>query len=196
VGGFGVHVNRSASALTALTSGDLSLAGTRPCAAMTSSRRTAASCKARQPFPLLAAAATADARLAHSRASTRGTPGAACSCGCAEDPQPARSTTRAAATRIFRIFRGLPAIGPNVAFLFRSVTVKVLLMPMLHGCAFPGCSTFTLSTYCVEHELLVRALKESERTQHAALVELEADAPMTAELESGGADVAQQPAQL
>lgn len=37
-------------------------------------------------------------------------------------------------------------------------------MPMLHGCAFPGCSTFTLSTYCVEHELLVRALKESERT--------------------------------
>ena len=36
-------------------------------------------------------------------------------------------------------------------------------MPMLHGCAFPGCSTFTLSTYCVEHELLVRAMKESER---------------------------------
>ncbi|MFZ0341411.1 MAG: hypothetical protein WAL31_03660 [Gaiellaceae bacterium] len=36
-------------------------------------------------------------------------------------------------------------------------------MPMLHGCAYPGCSTFTLSTYCVEHELLVRAAKESER---------------------------------
>lgn len=36
-------------------------------------------------------------------------------------------------------------------------------MPMLHGCAFPECSTFTLSTYCVEHELLVRAMKESER---------------------------------
>jgi hypothetical protein len=36
-------------------------------------------------------------------------------------------------------------------------------MPMIHGCAFPGCSTFTLSTYCVEHELLVRAVKESER---------------------------------
>jgi hypothetical protein len=36
-------------------------------------------------------------------------------------------------------------------------------MPMLHGCAFPGCSTFTLSTYCVEHELLARAVKESER---------------------------------
>lgn len=36
-------------------------------------------------------------------------------------------------------------------------------MPMLHGCAFPGCSTFTLSTYCIEHELLARAVKESER---------------------------------
>jgi hypothetical protein len=40
-------------------------------------------------------------------------------------------------------------------------------MPMLHGCAFPGCATLTLSTDCVEHELLVRAVKESERT-HAA----------------------------
>lgn len=35
---------------------------------------------------------------------------------------------------------------------------------MLHGCAFPECTTLTLSTYCVEHELLVRAAKESERT--------------------------------
>jgi hypothetical protein len=42
-------------------------------------------------------------------------------------------------------------------------------MPMLHGCAFPGCSTFTLSTYCVEHELLARAAKESERTRAAAI---------------------------
>jgi len=41
-------------------------------------------------------------------------------------------------------------------------------MPMLHGCGFPGCSTFTLSTYCVQHELLVRALKESERASHVA----------------------------
>jgi hypothetical protein len=39
-------------------------------------------------------------------------------------------------------------------------------MPMLHGCAFPGCATLTLSAYCVEHELLVRALKESERLHH------------------------------
>jgi hypothetical protein len=191
-----VHVKRPGSALTALTSGDLSLTGTRLWAETTSSRREVASCKARQLFPPFAATATADARLAHSRASTRGTPGAGSFRGCAEAPQPARRPARADATRIFRIFRCLPVIGPKLAFLFPSSTVKVLLMPMLHGCAFPGCSTFTLSTYCVEHELLVRALKESERTQHAALVELEADAPMTAELESGGADVAQQPAQL
>jgi hypothetical protein len=53
-------------------------------------------------------------------------------------------------------------------------------MPMLHGCGFPGCSTFTLSTYCVEHELLVRALKESERT-HAALDEQPEDAALSAD---------------
>ena len=56
-------------------------------------------------------------------------------------------------------------------------------MPMLHGCAFPGCSTFTLSTYCVEHELLARALKESERAQGAQLgdvVDRPEDAPLTA----------------
>ncbi len=40
-------------------------------------------------------------------------------------------------------------------------------MPMLHGCAFPECTTLTLSTYCVEHELLARAAKESERTQNS-----------------------------
>jgi hypothetical protein len=53
-------------------------------------------------------------------------------------------------------------------------------MPMLHGCAFPGCSTFTLSTYCVEHELLVRAVKESERAQ-ATDVTLAADTALTAD---------------
>ena len=53
-------------------------------------------------------------------------------------------------------------------------------MPMLHGCAFSGCSTFTLSTYCVEHELLVRALKESERAQ-AADAALAADTALTAD---------------
>jgi len=53
-------------------------------------------------------------------------------------------------------------------------------MPMLHGCAFPGCSTFTLSTYCVEHELLVRAIKESERA-HSADAALAAEAALTAD---------------
>jgi hypothetical protein len=43
---------------------------------------------------------------------------------------------------------------------------------MLHGCAFPGCSTLTLSTYCVEHELLIRAAKQSERLhEHDEAVE-------------------------
>ena len=51
---------------------------------------------------------------------------------------------------------------------------------MLHGCAFPGCSTFTLSTYCVEHELLVRAVKESERAQ-ATDATLAADTALTAD---------------
>ena len=41
-------------------------------------------------------------------------------------------------------------------------------MPMLHGCAFPGCETFTLSTYCFEHELSIRAEIEAERAQRAA----------------------------
>ena len=40
-------------------------------------------------------------------------------------------------------------------------------MPMLHGCSFPGCETLTLSTYCYEHELLIRAEIEAERA-HAA----------------------------
>jgi hypothetical protein len=64
-------------------------------------------------------------------------------------------------------------------------------MPMLHGCAFPGCSTFTLSTYCVEHELLVRALKESERA-HAADAAVAADAALTADaaLAAGTPDAA------
>jgi len=55
-------------------------------------------------------------------------------------------------------------------------------MPMLHGCAFPGCTTLTLSTYCVEHELLVRAAKESERT-HADDDGLAPDAALLASSE-------------
>jgi hypothetical protein len=54
-------------------------------------------------------------------------------------------------------------------------------MPMLHGCAFEGCSTFTLSTYCVEHELLVRAVKESERGHASPLVGHAEDAPLSAD---------------
>ena len=65
-------------------------------------------------------------------------------------------------------------------------------MPMLHGCAFPGCSTFTLSTYCVEHELLARALKESERAHAASLGEHAEDAALTAD----PAGSTQQPAAL
>jgi hypothetical protein len=54
-------------------------------------------------------------------------------------------------------------------------------MPMLHGCAFSGCETFTLGTYCFEHELLLRAELEAERAQLAARDESElADAPGTA----------------
>jgi hypothetical protein len=49
-------------------------------------------------------------------------------------------------------------------------------MPMLHGCAFSGCTTFTLSTYCIEHELLIRALKESERAHVAHPLDADADA--------------------
>ena len=41
-------------------------------------------------------------------------------------------------------------------------------MPMLHGCAFSGCDTFTLSTYCFEHEQLIRSELEAERAQRAA----------------------------
>ena len=71
-------------------------------------------------------------------------------------------------------------------------TVKLRSMPMLHGCAFRGCSTFTLSTYCVEHELLVRALKESEREHAVALDEDAEDAALSAD----PAGATQQPAAI
>jgi hypothetical protein len=45
-------------------------------------------------------------------------------------------------------------------------------MPMLHSCSFPGCDTLTLSTYCYEHELLIRAEIESERIRAATRDEL------------------------
>ncbi len=46
---------------------------------------------------------------------------------------------------------------------------------MLHGCAFPDCTTFTLSTYCVEHELLIRVMKETERAHAAHPLEVVAE---------------------
>ena len=69
-------------------------------------------------------------------------------------------------------------------------------MPMLHGCAFPGCSTFTLSTYCVEHELLTRALKESERSQAPSLAERVAEHVADAALTADPAAEAQEAAPL
>jgi hypothetical protein len=50
------------------------------------------------------------------------------------------------------------------AFMFGKC-YKGRVMPMLHGCAFPGCETLTLSPYCLEHELFVRAEIEAERGQ-------------------------------
>ena len=40
-------------------------------------------------------------------------------------------------------------------------------MPMLHRCSFSDCDTLTLSPYCFEHELLIRAELEAERQQAA-----------------------------
>jgi hypothetical protein len=56
-------------------------------------------------------------------------------------------------------------------------------MPMLHGCAVTGCGTLTLSTYCFEHEMSVRAEIESERAKHVGRGEPPAelaDAPRAA----------------
>ena len=36
---------------------------------------------------------------------------------------------------------------------------------MLHSCGFPGCDTRTLSTYCLEHEVVVRAKMMAERME-------------------------------
>lgn len=48
---------------------------------------------------------------------------------------------------------------------------------MLHGCAFSDCDTFTLSTYCFEHEQLIRSELEAERARLPAR-----DEPTTREL--------------
>ena len=50
-------------------------------------------------------------------------------------------------------------------------------MPMLHSCSFPGCEIRTLSTYCLEHEVQVRAKMLAERVQAADAY----DEPLSAE---------------
>jgi hypothetical protein len=40
-------------------------------------------------------------------------------------------------------------------------------MPMLHSCSFTGCDTLTLSTYCFEHERVIRSEVEAERAHTA-----------------------------
>jgi hypothetical protein len=41
-------------------------------------------------------------------------------------------------------------------------------MPMLHGCGYAGCETLTLSTYCLQHEQVIRAQIETERARATA----------------------------
>jgi hypothetical protein len=48
---------------------------------------------------------------------------------------------------------------------------------MLHSCAAPGCEIRTLSTYCLEHEVQVRAKMLAERAQAAEAC----DEPLSAE---------------
>jgi hypothetical protein len=50
-------------------------------------------------------------------------------------------------------------------------------MPMLHSCGFPGCEIRTLSTYCLEHEVQIRAKMLAERVQAADAC----DEPLSAE---------------
>lgn len=54
-------------------------------------------------------------------------------------------------------------------------------MPMLHSCSFPGCETRTLSTYCLEHEVVTRTKMHAERLD-AAGVRDASDEPLSAEL--------------
>lgn len=51
-------------------------------------------------------------------------------------------------------------------------------MPMLHSCGFSGCDTRTLSTYCLEHEVIVRAKMLAEQMEAADA----RDEPLSAEL--------------
>lgn len=55
-------------------------------------------------------------------------------------------------------------------------------MPMLHSCGFPNCATRTLSTYCLEHEIVVRTKMLAERTEAAEA----RDEPLSAEVAEVG----------
>ena len=50
-------------------------------------------------------------------------------------------------------------------------------MPMPHRCSFGGCDKRTLTTYCIEHEVLLRAKIHAERAQAS----IASDEPLTAE---------------
>ena len=50
-------------------------------------------------------------------------------------------------------------------------------MPMLHRCSFGGCDKPTLTTYCLEHEVQLRAKMHAERMEAS----IAADEPLTAE---------------
>jgi len=180
---------------TPVRSGARRRSGTWPLAAVTSARSETASRDARQLSPRSAAAAIAEAWVAQSRARASGNP-AVSRRAAGELAQPvARRAISAAAERILTTSTHVPAGRCRVASHPRPRSVRVPLMPMLHGCGFQGCSTFTLSTYCVEHELLVRASKESERL-HGATSDLTADAPLTAAVGEEAQQQEEQPAAL
>jgi hypothetical protein len=48
-------------------------------------------------------------------------------------------------------------------------------MAMLKGCTFPECDTLTLSEYCLEHELFIRAEIEASEAQRPEKCEVKRD---------------------
>src|SRR5437773_7768290 len=71
----------------------------------------------------------------------------------------------------------LPVIGSKLAFQRGPRFVNILLMPMLHGCAFPGCSTqYVLNVRSEEHtselqshhDLVCRLLLEKKKTNRSS----------------------------
>ncbi len=56
---------------------------------------------------------------------------------------------------------------------------------MLHSCSYPGCETRTLSTYCLEHEVVVRAKMLAERMEAVQAC----DEPLSAEVAEAASQV-------